>query len=1243
MKISKLQWIITAVLFVSLNYLSAQKVYTGLEALKRHKNTELVRESKFSSLPSYIKFKDEGQIDIDDLAKWMNNNFRFDPNISFMLLREDVDILGHVHYRFQQTYYGRPIEDAIWIAHTKADKVYSLNGLIYDKIPAESTPVLSEDEALNKAKDFVGASVYKWELPIEEQHIKWEQNDPDATFFPTGEQVMVSKNCSFLLNDYRLAYKFNIYAHAPLYRAYVYVDAITGEVIRENKLIYHADEEGTAHTAYSGAREIIADSHEGEYRLRDASRGDGVRTFDMNEGTFYGDAVDFIDDDNDWNNVNPEKDEYATDAHWGAEMTYDYFLSDHDRNSIDNAGFQLNSYVHYSVDFDNAFWDGERMTYGDGNVYFTPLTGLDVCGHEVTHGLTTFTANLVYADESGALNESFSDIFGTAIEHFGRPEDWDWLIGLDIGLTGPLRSMSNPNSEGDPDTYFGDYWAPLGGGDSGGVHTNSGVQNFWYYLLSVGGTGTNDNGDAYDVESIGIESASAIAFRNLTVYLTTSSQFNDARFYSLVAAEDLFGGCSFEVQQTGNAWYAVGVGEIFSAETTADFVTSDTVGCTLPFTANFTNLSLNAMTYTWDFGDGGTSTDESPSHTYTEEGTYTVTLTADGEECGTDAITKTAYIVVDPTMDCVIIMPESGGGSTQTSCEGTLFDSGGPDAQYGAAEDSWITIAPFGASSVNLSFVMFDIEEGSDDICDYDYLEIYDGPSDLSPLIGRYCNTVPPSDITSTGGAITLVFHSDNYLEENGFEIEWSCEIPVELPDAEFTVNSEESCSGLVYFTDLTTNAPIEWLWEFGDGSTSTEQNPEHTYAGDGTYTVSLTATNIAGEDVEVKTDYIVVNSPENPIVSGAEICEDEPATLVAAGAGTIKWYEDEMDETPVHIGPSFITPALATTTSYWVEDDVFDDPQFVGPPNNSFAGGGNFAGDQHMIFNNPTPVTLKSVKVYANGAGNRTIELRDNDGSIIESKVIYIPDGESVVTLDLALPVGSNLQLGTALGSTPNLYRNNDGGTTYPYILDGSVEIINSSAGDNFYYFFYDWEIHTYECVSDRVEAVANVSDAYEIVVDDNQTICIQSSSIILNASETGGTWSSTCGDCIDEETGEFNPALSGEGSWVVTYSMEDEECLSGNTLTVNVVDCLNVGDEEANNIKIYPNPTKGNLIIDTKYIGGSILIKDIIGKTILRIDISSASTIIDLNQYNARGTYFVEFYDDQNSLKAVKKVVKH
>ncbi|NOQ75715.1 MAG: PKD domain-containing protein [Crocinitomix sp.] len=1134
--------------------LFAQKVSTGPQAADQFTNAELIRASKFSTLPSYIQFREGQQIEIDEFKPWMDKNFDFAPNMGFTLLRKETDMLGHVHYRYQQTLNDQPIEDAIWIAHTNADKIYSLNGLIYKEISPATSAGLSEAAALDKALQFVNASAYKWELEGEEEHLKWESGDQSATYYPKGELVFTSAHYTFKAQDYRLAYKFNVYAHTPVSRAEIYVDANTGEVIRHNEIIHHADEPGTAHTAYSGDREIIADSFEGEYRLRDGSRGDGVRTFDLNNATSHGGAVDFIDADNDWDNANPQLDEYATDAHWGAEMTYDYLLEVHGRNSIDNTGFQLNNYVHYGTNYFNAFWDGTRMTFGDGNGgSVTPLTSLDIAGHEVAHGLTTFTAGLIYYAESGALNESFSDIFGAAIERYARPDDYNWLLGEDIGTH--FRNMANPNAKGDPDTYFGDYWADLGGGDSGGVHTNSGVQNFWFYLLTEGGTGTNDNGDAYDVTALGIDDASAIAFRNLTVYLTSSSDYSDARFYAIRSAEDIFGACTIEMEETANAWYAVGVGDVYDPTTIADFSTFDDFGCFVPYEVNFTNESFNAFTYDWDFGDGGTSTEESPTHVYLEAGTFTVTLTVDGGACGDDEITYVDFIEIDPDAECVVTLPPSGTMSTQAACEGTIFDSGGEFSDYGAGENAQVTIAPLGAVSVDLSFPFFDVEPGPGASCGYDYIEVYDGEDLLAPFIGRYCNTFPPSDITSTGDAITLFFHSDGGLELDGFEVTWACNPPDDVPETDFIINSEINCGGASYFTDLSTNIPIAWAWDFGDGATSSDQHPVHTYTAPGIYTVTLLATNLVGDNSEVKIDYVVVSYPDDPIAVGDTNCVDYTATLTATGLGTLKWYDAPSGGSLLFEGDTYITPALLTTTTYYVEDDLYDSPEYVGAVDTTFGTGDYYDGDQHLIFDNPYPAFLESVDVVAGSDGDRVIELRDNTGAVLETVTVFIPEGESTVILDLNIPIGTNMQLGTAVGDEPDLFRNDTGAPTYPYTIAESVEITGTSTGPDFYYFFYNWEVHPYNCASERVAVTAVVDTESDITIDPIDYICVQDEPIVLVASEEGGIWTSDCGPCLDEATGEFDPDAAGLGTWEIIYFVEGT-CSHFNTIMIDVVD---------------------------------------------------------------------------------------
>ena len=285
---------------------------------------------------------------------------------------------------------------------------------------------------------------------------------------------------------------------------------------------------------------------------------------DMNKGTAPGNAVEFLNQDTYWNNVNAEHDEVATDAHFAAEMTFDFFDQHLGHTGVDgdNMRFALSSFM-LMFNLVNAFWNGSWASFGDGNGNnWTPLTSLDVVGHEFTHGVTEFTAGLVYQDESGALNESFSDIFGAAVEYWGEPEFFDYFIGDDFNVNGNgFRSMSNPNSAGDPDTYRGSFWYS-GTADNGGVHTNSGVQNFWFYLLTEGGSGINDNDDTYNVIGLGIDTSTMISYRNLKFYLTQNSQYADARQGALQAAEDLYGPCSFPFVQTGNAWGAVGIGEV---------------------------------------------------------------------------------------------------------------------------------------------------------------------------------------------------------------------------------------------------------------------------------------------------------------------------------------------------------------------------------------------------------------------------------------------------------------------------------------------------------------------------------------------------------------------------------------------------------------------------------------------------------------------------------------------------------
>ncbi len=544
--------------FLAVSFVFAQNTPSKLISGKSDMFAEHVRFDA-SKAPG---FKGKPMV-YDETAKQMKE-------VSGLRLSSDKDALGFENHKFQQTVNGIPVEYGMINMLVKKGKVVSQNGVWFKNVPAtvEKRAGISEANALNSALAYVGATSYKWQNAEEEAFLKNDTKDANATFYPKGKLVYYNDPADVNAKKLTLAYKFDVYATEPVSRQEVYVDAKTGKVLGTNSLILETNAPGTAVTAYSGNQAIVADQVSAtSYRLRETGRNGGtaIETYNLKQGTNYSRATDFTDTDNTWNNVNTAKDQYATDAHWGAEKTVDYLKAKFNRNSIDNNHFAIKSYVHYSRNYFNAFWDGSRMTYGDGSSTNgnKPLTALDVCAHEIGHGMTSKTANLVYQKESGALNEAFSDILGNSVEFWARPTKASWKLGEDFNYV--IRDMANPNAYGDPDTYGGTYWVnpnctPSSTNDYCGVHTNSGVLNFWYYLLVNGGSGTNDKGFAYNVTGVGLDKAAQIAYRTLTTYLTSTSTYANARTYSLQAAADLYGAGSAEVTQTTNAWNAVGVG-----------------------------------------------------------------------------------------------------------------------------------------------------------------------------------------------------------------------------------------------------------------------------------------------------------------------------------------------------------------------------------------------------------------------------------------------------------------------------------------------------------------------------------------------------------------------------------------------------------------------------------------------------------------------------------------------------------
>ncbi|WP_062057130.1 M4 family metallopeptidase [Aquimarina longa] len=639
------------------------------------------KQESFSQPPTFIEINDNEAKQLKSSKTIFNNYLGLDESNTYLKIKQETDELGLTHDKYRQIYKGIPVEFGTTTIDLKNGKAKSLHGEYYNVTNLDITPKISQNQVLQKAIAYVGAKEYFWE-DVE------AAKTADYTK-PTGKLVVLpnldSKNKDGAVTKYHLAYKIDIYAKQPLSRGYVFIDAHTGEQLDYQTTIYHTGEhsnssknlkiipssksvlehfdedvfaDGNAATRYSGNRTITTRQISGSYVLRDNTRGGGVNTYNSGKQRSYP-TTNFTDSDNNWTATeynNAAKDNAALDAHWGSIQTYNYWKDKHNRNSYDGNGAAINSWVHYGTDYDNAFWLNGRMTYGDGtsngqegNGVFDALTSIDVAAHEIGHAVTEHTANLRYQRESGALNEGYSDIWGAAVEHFAKgngndsaPSENTWLIGDEIdrrnGSVG-LRSMKNPKDTKGPDTYRGTNWkaATVGEGcqtpiketnDYCGVHTNSSVLNFWFYLTVAGSSatdGVNDNGDTYNVAGIGMDKAAKIAYRAVNLYLSANSTFANARTATIRAAKELYTAGGAEEKGVTNAWHAVGVGAAFSGGgNPTDYCASNGKSTSDEY---ISKVALGTISKTSAAGSGGYSDFTAESTKLTKGNSNTITVT----------------------------------------------------------------------------------------------------------------------------------------------------------------------------------------------------------------------------------------------------------------------------------------------------------------------------------------------------------------------------------------------------------------------------------------------------------------------------------------------------------------------------------------------------------------------------------------------------------------------------------------
>ena len=457
---------------------------------------------------------------------------------------QDAD--GTTHTRYERTYAGLPVLGGDLVVHVKGSRTtVSRSSQATLSVPS-LTPELTASKAAGKAlAASKGADVTRSAAANAPRLVVWAGTGKPALAWETVVEGVQRDGTPSELH--------------------VVTDATSGKELLAAEEDVHT---GTGTGQYSGTVPLGTTLSGSTYQLVDGGRA-GHRTYDLNQGT-SGTGTLFTDDNDVWGDgTTASRQTAGVDVAFGAAATWDYYKDVYGRNGIRNDGVAAYSRAHYGSGYVNAFWSDTCfcMTYGDGSGNTHPLTALDVAAHEMSHGVTSATANLTYSGESGGLNEATSDIFAAAVEFHSNlaADPGDYLVGEKIDINGngtPLRYMDKPSKDGSSR----DYWSStLGSVD---VHYSSGPANHFFYLLSEGSGAKTVNGVAYDsptydgraVTGIGIENAAAIWYRALTTYMTSSTNYAGARTATLQAATDLFGAYSPTYLAVADSWAAINVG-----------------------------------------------------------------------------------------------------------------------------------------------------------------------------------------------------------------------------------------------------------------------------------------------------------------------------------------------------------------------------------------------------------------------------------------------------------------------------------------------------------------------------------------------------------------------------------------------------------------------------------------------------------------------------------------------------------
>jgi bacillolysin len=478
--------------------------------------------------------------------------------------RTDGLIAGREHDRLDQYYKGVRVFGGDVARQMERGLTVSLFGTIYGDIDIETNPALNVDKGREAIERAAGSPMRKGAEP----------------------ELMVLPRES---GGYDLAYRARVFSDAGLFM--YFVDARSGAVLLQFNDLKTEAAIGSGKGVLGDDKKVSVAKESTTYRASDGLRPPALRTFDLRGNATR--AMNFLngravllasdlasDTDNAWT------DGAVVDAHAYAGWVYDFYFKRFGRRGLDNADIPITSIVHPANRDDvmrqsnsiigllylNAAYFGDGiMVYGEGlpsaitdssGRHWNFMSGgLDVVAHELTHGVTDYSSQLIYRQESGALNEAFSDIMATSMEFFFQPKGEgplhaDYLMGEDVVTPGGLRSAENPAAFGDPDHYTRRY---LGTADNGGVHTNATIATHAFYLAIEGGTNQTSGLSVEGVGGTNRQQMENVFYRAFAQLLPSNATYAVARAATIQSARDLYGAGSAVERAVTEAWTAVGV------------------------------------------------------------------------------------------------------------------------------------------------------------------------------------------------------------------------------------------------------------------------------------------------------------------------------------------------------------------------------------------------------------------------------------------------------------------------------------------------------------------------------------------------------------------------------------------------------------------------------------------------------------------------------------------------------------